>query len=178
MALSGQALPTSSSSAAVLASLTSASPEVMLIGGIALGVTALTVLTYRAIIKTENKAHMAQIQQAQDLYETHLAKIKVNGVEKKFPPIFKIDNPDDPKKVESLHLTLDQIRDLGSFDSEASETDLINYKRKVNNAILELQAYYYARAGVTVAVPNGIKEKKEDVTSGVLCYLMQMLNNH
>ena len=123
---------------------------------------AATVWTYHAWRNYEIKAHRKKIEAVNLLYEQHLKTIIVDQEIAGFPPIFKLSEQGDA--ADALHFTDEEIRAVGDSKSLDADIVLAKYRQHISSAILKLKKYYLERGG-----------KKTDTTSGVLAYLLYML---
>lgn len=134
------------------------------VAGAAITVGA-TVATYKAYKDYEEKKQRAAIEKINQLHEIHLAKIRIpdfNEIQG-FPPLFKLAPGKDSSAVESMHMTEDQVRQIGTVLPSGSDIALATYREAVSDAIAKLKAYYFSR------------KDKNDITAGVICYLLYML---
>ncbi len=64
-----------------------------------------------------------------------------------------------------MHLLMDQIEDIGKTMPRSTDILLTNYRQSIQNAILKLKDYYFSR------------ENHKDLTSGVISYLLYILDS-
>lgn len=134
------------------------------IAGVAVTVGA-AAWTYKAYKDYEEKKHREAIEQVNSLHNKFLARITVpdyNEIQG-FPPIFKLIAGKDSHTAESMHLTDDEINDIGKNLPHGTDIALSIYRESVYNAILKLKEYYFSR------------KERNDITAGVISYLLYML---
>jgi predicted Zn-dependent protease len=138
----------------------------MVSAGVVLAVSA-ALFTYAEFKSYQDKKHKEKVEKVNAFYSLHLKQIivphrgKIHG----FPPIFQLIDG----KYQSMHFTPEQVKDIGSDVIHGSDIALSSYRESVRAAIKKLQEYYFVRK------EDG-KVKADDVTAGVLSYLMQMLD--
>ncbi len=132
------------------------------IGAVAAG--ALTVITYKQWEKYEEKKHKEKMEAINQLHKLHLKNITiVNGTSiPGFPLIFQFSQ--DNKTVDSLHYNEDEVKDIGNILPDVPVL-LTRYRQYVLDALLKLKEYYFDLS------------KKDDVTAGVLSYLLNVIQN-
>ncbi|MDR3442452.1 MAG: hypothetical protein P4L65_05495 [Legionella sp.] len=134
--------------------------------GAILAVTA-AVFTYSEFKNYKEKKHKEKIEVVNGLYALHLKQIvvphagKIHG----FPPVFQLID----SKYQSMHFTPEQVKDIGSDVTHGSDIALASYRESVRSAIRKLKEYYFSRK-------DGDKVKTDDITAGVISYLLQMLD--
>lgn len=138
----------------------------LIASGAVLAVTA-AIFTYSEFKSYQEKQHKKKVESVNTLYTEFLKQINVPqyGQIHGFPPIFEL--VDD--KYQSMHFTLEQIRDIGSNLPHGSDIALSSYRESVRAAIRKLKEFYFSRK-------SGSTVKSMGVTAGVLSYLMQMLD--
>lgn len=156
--------PLGSISALSLAATPEALIPAAIVAGAAVTVGA-TAATYKAYKDYEEKKHRNAIERINRLHEIHLAKIRIHDYNEiqGFPPLFKLIPGKDSSSVESMHMTEDQIRKIGTVLPSGSDIALSTYREAISDAISKLKAYYFSR------------KEKNDITAGVTCYLLYML---
>ncbi|MBI2785316.1 MAG: hypothetical protein HYX60_02995 [Legionella longbeachae] len=114
----------------------------------------------------KNSVHKAQIEEINRIYKKRLEKIESpNGTFLQgFPSIFIFNK--DNKTVDSLHYNIDEIDEIGKNPPHI-ESVLASYREDILDAIRGLKEYYKDRGS----------KKYNDITSGVLSYLLNMLQN-
>lgn len=121
-------------------------------------------IVHRDWLAYEEKKHKAQIKAINKLHKKYLTNLSTSSGAQitALPQIFqyKADN----KTVESLHYNADELDDIGTVPPEAP-TQLALYEQYILDAILKLKAYYHDLSS------------KDDITAGVLSYLMNILQN-
>lgn len=134
------------------------------VAGAAITVGA-TVATYKAYKDYEEKKHRQAIEKINQLHDMHLARIRIQDFNEiqGFPPLFKLVAGKDSFAVESMHMTDEQVRKIGTVLPAGSDIALAMYREAVSDAIAKLKAYYFSR------------KDKHDITAGVTCYLLYML---
>lgn len=139
--------------------------ESLIVGTATIIITA-AVYGYRAFKAYEAKKHHQKIVKVNDLHQKYLETIIVPqfGKIKGLPSIFQFKTEAIDSPVESMHFTDNQIMDIGTNKTVKVDTGLLGYQENLKNAIFKLKEYYIERG------------KKEDVTAGVLSYLMYILN--
>lgn len=138
----------------------------MVSAGVVLAVSA-ALFTYAEFKNYQEKKHKDKVEKANAFYALHLKQIVVpnRGKIHGFPPIFQLIDG----KYQSMHFTPEQVKDIGSDVIHGTDIALSSYRESVRAAIKKLQEYYFARK-------DGGKVKANDVTAGVLSYLMHMLD--
>jgi len=138
-------------------------PVIMTVAGVALTVSA-AVFAYHEYEAYEENKHKKEIEVVNELHQKFLAKISIPDAEdiKGFPAIFKFRVEDKAEVIESMHMTEEQVRDVGQNCKRCDDESLQPYRQAILDAILKLQEYYF------------IKDKNS-VTSRVICYLLYML---
>lgn len=142
-------------------------PVVLTAAGLALTVTA-GVCAYKAFEHYEEKKHRKEIEAINRLWKKWLERINIpdNNDIQGFPIPFKIEPGKDASTAQSLHYNDDEVEALANKLPHGTDTALSPYREAVLNAILKLKEYYFAR------------KDHNDITSGVLCYLLNMLQTH
>lgn len=138
-------------------------------GLVALGIVATGAVVLIAHKKWENyeeKKHKEEIEDINRRHKRFLEKIEVPGygIIKGFPPIFKFGTDKDSISVDSLHYTIEEIKDIGSHLPHVDSV-LASYRHCILSAILKLKEYYLSR------------DNHHDTTAGVLSYLLNILQN-
>lgn len=138
----------------------------MVAAGAVLAVSA-ALFTYSEFKSYQAKKHKEKVEEVNAFYTTHLKQILVpsHGKIHGFPSIFQL--VDD--KYQSMHFTPDQVKDIGTNMPHGTDIALSSYRESIRAAIRKLKEYYFSRK-------DGKKIKSDDVTAGVLSYLMQMLD--
>ena len=138
----------------------------MVSAGVVLAVSA-ALFTYAEFKNYQDKKHKEKVEKVNAFYALHLKQITVphRGKIHGFPPIFQLVDG----KYQSMHFIPEQVKDIGSDVIHGTDIALSSYRESVRAAIKKLQEYYFARK-------DGGKVKADDVTAGVLSYLMQMLD--
>jgi hypothetical protein len=131
--------------------------------GVLVTVAAATFI-YKSYHDYEEKKHRRSIEKIIRLHHKHLEKIIVPGYQdiRGFPPIYKLVNDSN---VESMHLTDEEVEVIGTSSPHGTDTGLSDYREAVLSAILKLKDFYF------------IRTKHNDITSGVLTYLLYMLES-
>ncbi len=121
-------------------------------------------IVHKDWIAYEEKKHKAKMEVINKLHKKHLANLSIStgAVIPALPQIFQFKA--DNKTVESLHYNPDELDDIGSTPPEAP-VQLTLYEQYVLDAILKLKEYYHD-------LPH-----KDDITGGVLSYLLNILQN-
>ncbi|WP_133136358.1 hypothetical protein [Legionella rowbothamii] len=121
-------------------------------------------IIHRDWLAYEEKKHKAQIDAINKLHKKYLSSLSTStGAQiTALPQIFQFKT--DHKTIESLHYNADELDDLGTVPPEAP-TPLALYEQHVLDAILKLKAYYHDLSS------------NDDITAGVLSYLMNILQN-
>jgi len=160
--------PTGNVSGSIAALSLAANPATLItaavIGGVAVTVSA-AVFTYKAWKSYEIKKHREEIEFVNHLHLKHLSRIYISDYNevKGFPPIFNLTKDQDSDAVESMHLTDEQIDDIGKSLPHSADVILTVYRESIINAILKLKDYYFSR------------NERDDITAGVISYLLYML---
>lgn len=130
----------------------------------ALSIAATTsIFIYKEYKEYEEKKYRLQIEEINRLHKKYLSRIVVDDGEiKGFPSIFKLPE-NSGAKAESMHLTQEEVEDVGSTLPRGTDVALSKYRRLILSAILKLKDYYISRS------------EKTDITAGVLSYLLYML---
>lgn len=154
-----------SAAALSLASNPAALITLAAVGGVVVTVAAAT-FTYKAYEDYVEKKHKKLILDINDLHNRYLARISIpdNHEIQGFPPPFKLDRDAPSSTVDSMHFTDDQIKDFGKTMSQCPDIILSTYRESIKNAMLELKAFYFKR------------KDHHDVTSGVIAYLLHLLD--
>jgi|GEM_PF-5998079 hypothetical protein len=142
-------------------------PVLLTAAGVAITATA-AVVTYKAYEHYKEKKHRAEIERINELHKTILTRILIpdfNEVQS-LPPIFKLVDNKDSSNVQSLHYTDDDVRRIGETLPHGTDIGLTTYKQSILDAILKLKEYYFSR------------KKHNDITAGVISYLLNMLQTH
>ena len=154
-------------SALSMAANPAALPVLAAVAGIGITVGA-AAFVYHEYKEYEEKKHKEEIDNINRLHKKYLARISVpdyNEIQG-FPAIFVIPEKKDAKDVaaiQSMHLTDEQIRDIGNTMPRGTDIVLCTYRQQVLSAILKLKEYYFSRS------------TKTDITAGVIGYLLYML---
>ncbi|CAM2736284.1 Uncharacterised protein [Legionella steigerwaltii] len=151
-----------------ISALSLSEPEAIA-GLVTLGIVATGAVVAIAHKKWENyeeKKHRNEIEDINRRYKHFLERIEVPGygVIQGFPPIFKWVPENNPKSVDSLHYTVDEIKEIGRKLPQVPPA-LSSYRQSILHAILKLKEYYLSR------------ENHNDTTAGVLSYLLNILQN-
>ncbi|MDX1900753.1 MAG: hypothetical protein SFW66_01955 [Gammaproteobacteria bacterium] len=156
--------PSGSAVALGLAADPLALPVIVTAAGVALTVAAAQ-FVYHEYKAYEEAKYKKQIDDVNMLHQKYLAKIMIpNEAEiQGFPAIFRWGVGDKANTVESMHLTDDQVKEIGQSTRRCDDVALAVYRQHILSAILKLQEYYF------------IQKNKDSVTSGVICYLLHML---
>lgn len=135
------------------------------ISGVAVTVSA-AVFTYHAYKTYEEKKHRAEIEFINHLHLKHLSRIYISDYNEiqGFPPIFKLSKDPNSAAAESMHLTDEQIDDIGKTLPHSTDVILSYYRESIVYAIRKLKDYYFSR------------DERNDITAGVISYLLYMLN--
>jgi hypothetical protein len=143
---------------------TTAVAATIISAGIVVTVAGAT-FAYKRYEDFEEKKHRKQIERVNELHKLYLNKIIVPGYAeiRGFPPIYKLDDGKDSSTAESMHMTDQEVAALGASLPHSIDTGLSEYREAVLSAILKLKDYYFCR------------KNKKDITSGVLTYLLYML---
>lgn len=136
------------------------------------GAGSLAVIAYKEWNAYEAKKHREKILAINKLHADHLQKLSIPGgtTIPSLPPIFQFkteataDAKTSTEKVESLHYNDDEVTDIGKVLPEVP-VELTRYRQSVLDAILKLKEYYFHL------------DEKDDVTRGVLSYLLNILQN-
>lgn len=123
--------------------------------------------TYSEFKSYQEKVHKEKMNNVNDLYLAHLKQIMVphHGKIHGFPPIFQLIDG----TYQSMHFTPAQVKDIGTEVPHGTDIALSSYRESVRAAIRKLKEYYFSRK-------EGSSIKENDITAGVLSYLMQMLD--
>ncbi|CEG56512.1 hypothetical protein [Legionella fallonii] len=160
----------SSVSAIVLAQPGSQIAEAVLVVGAAAAVggfivgKAIVQITHKEWKAYKEKQHKEKIEAVNKIHKQTLCNLTIsNGTPiPALPQIFQFK--EDNKTVESLHYNQDELDDIGVVPPEAP-LELTPYWQYILDAILKLKAYY-----------NDLADK-DDITAGVLSYLLNILQN-
>ncbi|WP_392538469.1 hypothetical protein [Legionella sp. 227] len=151
-----------------ISALSLSQPEAIA-GLVALGIVgtgAVIAIAHKKWEHYEEKKHRDEIEDINRRHKHFLEKIEVPGygVIQGFPPIFKFTLENDIKSVDSLHYTVDDIKEIGRKLPQVP-TELSSYRQSILHAILKLKEYYLSR------------DNHNDTTAGVLSYLLNILQN-
>ncbi len=160
----------SSVSAMVLAQPGSQIAEAVLVVGAAAAIggfiagKAIVQITHKEWKAYKEKQHKEKIEAINKLHKKTLCNLTIsNGTPiPSLPQIFQFK--EDNKTVESLHYNQDELDDIGAVPPEAP-VELTPYWQYILDAILKLKAYYHDL------------ENKDDITAGILSYLLNILQN-
>jgi hypothetical protein len=121
-------------------------------------------IVHRDWLAYKEEKHKAQIDAINKLHRKYLSNLSTStGAQiTALPQIFQFKA--DNKTVESLHYNTDELDDIGTAPPEAPRP-LTLYEQYIIDAILKLKAYYHDLAS------------KDDITAGVLSYLLNILQN-
>lgn len=136
------------------------------------GAGTLAVISYKEWTAYEAKKHREKILAINKLYADHLQKLTIPGgtTIPSLPPIFQFkteptaDAKTTSEKIDSLHYNDDEVADIGRVLPEVP-VELTRYRQSVLDALLKLKEYYFHLG------------KNDDVTKGVLSYLLNILQN-
>lgn len=156
--------PLGSFSALSLATNPAEVPIMATIAGVGVTIAAATI-TYKAYKDYQEKKDRNAIEKINALHQKHLEKIFIPGYNeiKGFPPIFKLTEDKDSSTADSLHFTDEQVADISKSIPHGNDIALVPYRQAIINSILKLQEYYF------------IRKNHHDITSGVISYLLYML---
>lgn len=121
------------------------------------------IAAYKGFEAYEEKKHLEEITRINSLAKKYLQDIEVpqfRRVVAGFPLVYNLKNEKDVKSAECMHMTDDEIKSIGNVAPLNSDITLSYYQECIMNALKELKEYYFAR------------KSKNDITSGVLCYLL------
>lgn len=138
--------------------------SLVLLGIVGAGTVA--VIAHKKWEHYEEKKHREEIEDINRRCKRFLEKIEIPGygVVQGFPPIFKFTHENDPKSVDSLHYTIDEIKEIGRKLPQVPP-ELSSYRQSILHAILKLKEYYLSR------------DNHNDTTAGVLSYLLNIIQN-
>lgn len=138
----------------------------MIAAGAVLAVNA-ALFSYSEYKSYQEKIHKEKMKDVNDLYLAHLKQIIVphHGKIHGFPPIFQLVDG----IYQSMHFTPAQVKGIGTEVPHGTDISLSSYRESVRAAIRKLKEYYFSRK-------KGNSIKENDITAGVLSYLMQMLD--
>lgn len=136
------------------------------------GAGTLTVISYKEWTAYQAKKHREKILAINKLYADHLQKLTIPGgtTIPSLPPIFQFkteptaDAKATSEQIDSLHYNDDEVADIGRVLPEVP-VELTRYRQSVLDALLKLKEYYFHLG------------KNDDVTKGVLSYLLNILQN-
>ena len=172
MAFRGPLEGLGSTTALSLAANPAALPVIAIGAGVAVTIGAAK-WTYDAYNDYKKEKHLAEIEDVNKLHRTYLEKIiifethEIQG----FPAVFKFTEKKseaDPDKVECIRFTDEDVEKMGETMPRGMDVSLTKYREHILDAILKLKDYYLTHV-------RKDKEKKKDVTSAVLAYLLYML---
>jgi hypothetical protein len=129
-----------------------------------LGASTIVTITCKEWKNYDEKKHLQKIQQVNKLCKKHLQDLMITGgpAVKGFPLVFEFT--EDGKKVNSLHYTDEEVEDIGAVLPNTA-VELAPYRHKVLDALLKLKEYYFDLS------------KNDDITRGVVSYLMNYIQN-
>lgn len=129
-----------------------------------IGIASLVTISYKKWEQYTEKVHRDKMLIINKLHDKHLRDLyipggaKING----FPQIFQVNEHD--KTIDSLHYNDDELEDIGCILPEVPVV-LTKYRQSIVDAMFKLKEYYFDLS------------IKDDITKGVLSYLLNMLQN-
>lgn len=141
-------------------------PVILTAAGVAVTIGA-AAWSYHAYSAYQEKKHRNEINTINELHKRFLEKIYISEYNEiqGFPAIFKLVKNEKSTAVESMHFTKEEIIAIGGTLPHGTDVILYEYRELILNAILELKRYYLDR------------DQPHDVTSGVLSYLLYILES-
>ncbi|MFT4059554.1 MAG: hypothetical protein QM652_08410 [Legionella sp.] len=135
--------------------------------GAVLAVSA-ALFTYAEFKSYQEKKHKKKIEEINGLYTAHLKQIVVPNIGKihGFPPIFQIVG----EHYQSMHFTPEQVKEIGTEIPRGTDIALASYRESIRAALRKLKEYYFSRLK-----GGGGESKANDISAGVISYLMQMI---
>jgi len=120
---------------------------------------------------------MKVIEEINNLRDVYLANIRLNSCTANtitLPKIFIFDDSANPKSVQLFHMTDAIMDDISNSLTKYDDVQLLSYGHHIANAIRGLKIFYKTR----LQRWWWRRGSRDDVTSSVLCYLIEVLNTH
>lgn len=154
-----------------LSTLSLQGPEAItaMVGVGLVGVGTLAALIFKEWKSYEAKKHLEKINVVNKLHDECLSRIRILDQTKTegLPQIFQFSA--NSKTVSSLHYNDSEVSDIGVMLPQVP-VKLTCYRQHVLDALLKLKEYYFTL--------NKKDKHDDDVTKGVLSYLMNILQNN